>query len=34
LKIDYLKFVRWSEKDKVYSELCELVDEDIAERQR
>jgi hypothetical protein len=56
MKIDYLKFVRWSEKDKVYvgycpdlfiggachgkdenkvyAELCELVDEDIAQRRR
>jgi hypothetical protein len=56
MKIDYLKFVRWSEKDKiyvgycpdlfiggichgkdeskVYSELCELVDEDVAQRRR
>jgi hypothetical protein len=56
MKIDYLKFVRWSAKDKVYvgycpdlfiggvchgkdenkvyAELCELVDEDIAQRRR
>ena len=56
MKIDYLKFVRWSEKDKVYvgycpdlfiggachgkdenkvyAELCELVDEDMAQRRR
>ena len=56
MKIDYLKFVRWSEKDKVYvgycpdlfiggachgkdenkvyAELCGLVDEDVAQRRR
>jgi hypothetical protein len=56
MKIDYLKFVRWSEKDKVYIgycpdlfiggachgkdeykvylELCELVDKDVAQRRR
>jgi hypothetical protein len=56
MKIDYLKFVRWSEKDKVYvgycpdlfiggachgkdenkvyAELCDLVEEDIAQRRR
>ena len=56
MKIDYLKFVRWSDKDKVYvgycpdlfiggvchgkdenkvyAELCRLVDEDIAQRRR
>jgi hypothetical protein len=56
MKIDYLKFVRWNETDKmyvgycpdvfiggvchgknenkVYAELCELVDEDIAQRRR
>ena len=56
MKIDYLKFVRWSEKDKVYvgycpdlfiggichgndeskvySELCELVEEDVTQRRR
>jgi len=56
MKIDYLKFVRWSKKDKVYvgycpdlfiggvchgkdesevySELCSLVDEDVAQRRR
>ena len=56
MKIDYLKFVRWSEKDKVYvgycpdlflggvchgkdenkvyAELCELVEEDISQRRR
>ena len=56
MKINYLKFVRWSDKDKlyigycpdlfiggvchgkdehkVYSELCELVDKDVAQRRR
>ena len=56
MKIDYLKFVRWSEKDKVYvgycpdlfiggvchgkdenkvyAELCDLVEEDLSQRLR
>ena len=56
MKIDYLKFVRWSEMDKVYvgfcpdlfiggvchgkdenkvyAELCALVEEDVAQRRR
>ena len=56
MKIDYLKFIRWSEQDKVYvgycpdlfiggvchgkdenkvyAELCEWVDEDVAQRRR
>jgi hypothetical protein len=56
MKIDYLKFVRWSNEDKVYigycpdlfiggachgkdenkvyAELCHLVEEDVAQRRR